>query len=132
LVAQGALDALLSSRVDVRHLLSIQPEDTGYESRSAGRIEVSPVGLSCQVPMQEEERMQQTAEKLNKEGTDTISEVDDEQTGVLGSADWAPYKFFFEACGWSQLSVALFCLLAYTVMEVGLQVCLLVAFDICR
>jgi ABC-type multidrug transport system fused ATPase/permease subunit len=47
---------------------------------------------------------------------------DDEHRGVLGSAGWTPYVFYFQACGWSRISISAFCVIGYTLVEVGLQV----------
>jgi ATP-binding cassette, subfamily C (CFTR/MRP), member 1 len=126
LVTQGNLQSLLSGTTDVYRFVNAGQHQTEGISDVVAVItaSVGDAGLSQKEGLSAERDTQDKDHADNqKTKKEESQDEDDEQAGVLGSRGWGPYKFFLEACGWSRLSIAAICLVAYTLMEIGLQAC---------
>ncbi|EIN04585.1 P-loop containing nucleoside triphosphate hydrolase protein [Punctularia strigosozonata HHB-11173 SS5] len=127
-VAQGDLESLLESAVDVSSYIT---SDTQH---SAG-IEMRP---RCNLEKQEREpALEDVPQAVPPQTLSDVSgqvnvEGPDEKTGVASAepakkdasspSGWAQFHFFFSACRWPRLAVALASILGYSVTEVGLQI----------
>lgn len=121
ILAQGDLAALRAGSIDVaRYISSRKPTNSSSGGQKEVLEFVEPIEIGQHPPLPQADEL--ALEGASDEKVETVPEVDDEQMGVLGSAGWTPYKFFFQCCGWSSLAAAAISIACYSTVEVGLQV----------